>query len=362
MLNATVAVQDIDVASENLLTFSTSLSNLRVNIEEDDKSICKFLHTSEILNGQISALVIPRSAISQNLSLSHIYDGLLGSWISSLPETIPSRVRIGAEKSVREIAVQLYLAGLGVRVGSRDREEKEVVEEPLADYDGLSNLSLRRKSSLQQLSVKQLEKGQQRSSSPQGSSQISKDTGFMAAFFGSLPTPEATPSLRSKSPSVFGTEDPASQRLRAFASLAPQPILPITASNILRHWSEGGDPAMYDFEATQDSIQAELEPRTPVDEATAKKQKRNEKRLKRRRERSIASSSQPEPTRLRASQSLPLSEPGRNEKGQQLSSQITERLTLSSQNKKRALGGFNGSKPGKCKGKGKTGKKRAPGF
>lgn len=363
MLSTTIAVPDVDVASEILHTFSTSLEKLWVNTEEGDQNICKFLHLSEILNGQISALVLPPSATSQNPSLSHTYDSLLESWISSFPEKIPSRVRIAAEKNVREIAVQLYLAGLGVRVDSRDREEKVFIEEPRSNLDGFSNLSLRRRSSLERLSVKQVEKFQHhQSSSPLVSSEISENSRFIPAFSGSLPTPENTPSLRSKSPSVIGTEDPASQRLRTFASLAPQPILPIAAANVLRHWSEGGDPAVYDFEATERSIQMELEPETPIDEATAKKQQRNEKRLKRQRERSIASSSQPEPTRLRASQSLPLSEPGRNEDGQQLSSQVRQRMTLPSPMEMGVIGGFSGGKPGRWKGKAKTGKKRAPGF
>lgn len=362
MLNTTITVQDIDVASESLHNFSKSLRKLSVNIEEDDKSICKFLHVSEILNHQISALVLPPPVTSQDLSLSHIYDSILGSWISSLPETIPSRVRIAAEKGVREIAIQVFLAGLGVQVGSRDVEDKVVSEEPRSNHDSLSNLPLRRKSSLPRLSVEQLEKGQRWSSSPLVSSQISEDAGFMPAFSGSLPTPEPTPSLRSKSPSVIGTEDSASERLRALASLAPQPILPTSASNILHHWIEGSDPATYDFEATDRSIQMMLEPETPVDEATAKKQQRDKNRLKRQRERSIASSSQSEPIRLRASQSLPLSEPGRYEEGQQLSSQKTERVTLPSQTEKGTFWGFSGGKPGKWKGKGKPGKKRVAGF
>lgn len=370
MLNTTVAVQDIDVASEILHTFTTSLGKLWVDFEEDNRSVCTFLQVSETLNGRMSALVLSSSATSQNLSLSHIYDSLLSAWISSLPNTIPSRVRIAAEKSVREIAVQLYLAALGVHVGSRDREDKDLIEEPPSNFGGLSNLAIRRKSSLQRLSVQHLGKSRQGSTSPPISSQISEDTSFIPAFSASLPTPESTPSLRSKSPSVISTEDPASQRLRAFASLAPQPVLPTAASNILRHWSEGVDPSRYDFEATERVINMELEPETPLDEATAKKQKRHAKRLKRQRERSVASSSQPDPTRLRASLSLPLSEPStRVVDGQHPSgSQVAERLTpLPDQTEQGAAFGVRGltgggSKLGKQKDKGNRGKKRAPGF
>ena len=362
LLSITAAVHDVDAASESLHEFSRSLEKSFVKIEEDDQNICKFLHVSEILSDQISALILPSSAISQNLSLSIIYDSILSSWISSLPKTIPSRLRISAEKDVRDIAVQLSLGGLGVHVGSWDREENEFIEEPRSSLDGVFNLPLRRKFSLSRLYVAQLEKSQRPASSPLVSSQISEDTGFMPPFFGSLHPTGPTPSLRSKSPSVFCTEDPASKRLRAFANLAPQPVLPLSASNILRHWSEGSDPTMYDFEATERAIRMELESETLVDEATAKKQQRKEKRLKRQRERSTASSSQPEPTRIRASQSVPLSESDRNEDGQQLSSHATERLLLPSQTERGATGGFSVGKPGKWKAKGKTGKKRAPGF
>lgn len=392
MLKTTVAVEDIDVASGILDDFLTSLRNMRVNTEEDNKNTCNFPHISQILNSQISTLVLPPSATGKNQSLSHIYDSLLSSWISSLPETVPSRVRIVAEKNLRAIALQLYLAGLGVHVSSREDGNEVLTQESSPSIDGPFNLPLRRKSSFQKLSANRWEKNPERSSSPLVSSQISEDTGFMLpAFSGALPTPETTPSLRSKSPSILGTEDPASRRLRALASLAPQPLLPTSASNILRHWSEGKDPATYDFEATERILLAELEPEEPVDEATAKKRQRKENRLKRQRERSIASSSQqPEPTRLKESQPLSLSRSlslsgvsmgtgmGMGEDRPPLSSQTTERLlSVPSQAAgKSAVGGGSwegGSRPGtgtaekgrgkrKEKEKGKFGKKRAPGF
>lgn len=361
MLSTTVTVQDVDAMSKNLHKFSRSLGKLSIKIEEDDQNSCKFLHVSEILSDRISALILPSSPISQNLSLSYIYDSILSSWISSLPEAVPSRVRIAAEKDARDIAVQLALSGLGVHVGSRDDEENVVVEEPRSSLDGVLNLPLRKNYSLPRLSVEHLEKSERRSSSPLFSSQISEDAGYVLPLFGSLPTPEPSPSLRSKSPSVVDTEDPASKRLRAFADLAPQPNLPLSASNILRHWSEGSDPAMYDFEATERSIQMELESE-PLDKARAKKQQRKEKRLKRQRERAIASTSQPGPTRIRASQSLAQSEPDRSQDLQQLSSQVTEHLAFFSQTEKGASGRFSVGKPGNWKAKGKIGKKRAPGF
>lgn len=368
MLNTTIHIEDIDVASKTLEDFVTMLRNFSVNTEEDEKNVMyNFPNISEILRGQISTLVLPSTTISKTSSLSQIYDSLLRSWISPLPEIISSRVRIAAEKNVREVALQLYLAGLGVQLGSRVVGDKLIPQQSLSSGDSLFHLPLRDNPPCQTLSAKQLENSRGRSSSPLlVSSQISEDTGFILASSGGLPTPDPTPSLRSKSPasSLLGPEDPACRRLRALASLAPQPALPTSASHILRHWFEGSDPATYDFEATERALKAELEPEDSDDDATTtKKRQRVEKRLKRQRERSIASSSQPEITRVKTNHPLPVSVPlpaFSQDENMKPRSLTTERPLWSSQMGMSALGGSSAGQMGR--GKGKPGKKRPPGF
>ncbi len=363
-LNTTVPVEDVDEVSTTLGDFVTSLSHISVNIEDHSQpTACNLPFVSKILGSGISSHVFPPSAGGKSFSLSHIYDSLLKSWIRPLPETTPSRVRIMAEKNVREIALELYLAGLGVHVGSRASKNEVVTQEHPPCFDGLFKLPVRRKPSFQRLAADGLQNSREWTSSPLPSSQISKDTGFMPASTAALHTSEHTPSLRSKSHALsshVSPEDVASRRLRNLVSLASQPVLPTSASNILRHWSEGIDPAMYDFEATESSLNAAiLEPEDLVDEVTAKKRQRLENRLKRQRHRSIASSSQPEPIRLKESLPGPVPGSSRNENVQP-SSQMTGRLMLSSQAETGAFGGSSAGGTGK--GKGKTGKKRPPGF
>ena len=174
--------------------------------------------------------------------------------------------------------------------------------------------------SLPSLSTKSLANPLGRSSSPLVSTQISEDTGFLPPsrpqfqpLVPTLPTPEMTPSLRSRS-SVSSleaaAEDAASTRLGILASLTPQAALPVCAANILRHWTEGMNPADYDWETSQSSILAgDQGPGHVEDETTAKKRKRLKKRPKRSRENTLGSSSQPRPLRVGESQPSPILEP-----------------------------------------------------
>lgn len=257
----------------------------------------------------------------QNLSLSQIYDSLIKAWISSLSRAIPGRVRHTIEKRLREIATYIYLASFGVLLNSKsiENENGDWKQEPLPTEPHV-NLPVRRKMSLPSLSTKSLANPLGRSSSPLVSTQISEDTGVLPPsrppsqpLVPTLPTPEMTPSLRSRS-SVSSleaaAEDAASTRLGILASLTPQPALPVCASNILRHWTEGMNPADYDWETSQNSILAgDQSPGHVADETTAKKRKRLKKRSKRSRENTLGSSSQPQPLRVGESQPSPILEP-----------------------------------------------------
>lgn len=262
-----------------------------------------------------------RTQSGQELSISQIYNSLIKSWISTLSSAVPGRVRIATEKRIREIATYLYLASFGVLLDCKSVEnENKDIRQGRVPMEQQFSLPVRRKRSLPTLPTKALVSQLGRSTPPLASSQISEDTGFMPPsqppsrlLAPTLPTPEMTPSLHSRSSiSSLGAaaEDAASKRLRTLASLAPQPALPTSASDILRHWTEGVNPDDYDWETAQNSIAAENQDRGDVeDERNAKKRKRREERLKRQREKLPGSSSQPLPTKVGESQPLPREEP-----------------------------------------------------
>lgn len=315
-------IEDIDAVSTKLQSFIASveriseggINNIRENLENR-------LQVSKIITPQLITALGTQTHSDQDLSFSQIYDSLIKSWISTLSKEIPGRVRGAIEKRLREIATYIYLASFGVLLNSKsvelengDRKQETVLVEQQF------NLPVRRKRPSPSLPANTLTNPLGRLSSPLVSSQISEDTGFMPPspppsqlVTPTLPTPEMTPSLRSQSSiSSLGAavEDAASERLRVLASLTPQPALPASASDILRHWAEGMNPNDYDWEAIQNSIEAEhQDPEDVEDEMNAKKRQRLEKRLKRQREKALGSSSQPQPTRVGESQPSPTQEP-----------------------------------------------------
>lgn len=323
-MDANPLIEDIDAASTKLQSFVASIERIseggRNNIREKLEDP---LQGSKIITPQLITALGTQTHSDQDLSFSQIYDSLAKSWISTLSKEIPGRVRGAIEKRLREIATYIYFASFGVLFNAKsveyengDRKQETVLVEPQF------NLPVRRKRSLPSLPVNTLTNPLGRFLSPLDSSQISEDTGLMLPsstpsqlLAPTLPTPEMTPSLRSRSSiSSIGTavEDAASERLRVLASLTPQPALPASASDILRHWTEGMNPDEYDWEAIQDSIEAERQdPGDVEDEMNAKKRQRLEKRLKRQRENALGSSSQPPPTRAGESQPSPTQAPQR---------------------------------------------------
>lgn len=311
-------IEDIDAASKKARSFVASIER----ISEDGKVIIRenlfnSLQVSKLITPQLMTALGTQTRSGQDLSLSQIYDSLLKSWISALSRAIPSRVRAATEKRLREIATYLYLASFGIVMNSKSVEnENENIEQETVPMEQQLNLPVRRRRSLSDLPIKTLANPPGGSSSPLVSSQISEDTGFLPPsqpLAPALPTPEMTPSLRSRSSiSSLGAalEDGASKRLRVLASLTPQPALPASASDILQHWTEGINPDNYDWETIQNAMVAEYQdPGDIKDESSTKKRQRLEKRLKRQRENELGSSSQPLPTIVGKSQPSAKQEP-----------------------------------------------------
>lgn len=289
ILDLNIAIHDVDVASSMLGDFLISIDDMSGSREDDDGAVVENrVYMSVLFEDLPYNDLQPHLENYKNNLLLQVYDNLMAAWIKPLPKAIPSRVRIAAERNVREIAAQICLASLGIRVSSNVIQNEDIDQQPNPKHDNALNLPLRRKSSFQKRSVQPEDELPEPSLSPLTSSQISKDAGFMPASqlpTQTLPTPEMTPSLRSRSSaaSLKDSEDPASQRLRALASLAPQPSLPSAASNILHQWSLGADPAKFDWEASQQARDAENQSEEDDDTNTpkAKKRRRALKRLRR---------------------------------------------------------------------------------
>ncbi len=326
-----MSVLDLDKASGDFIDFLDDIKRLTSEYENgnDTDEERPFL-VSDILTPTLQAGL----GIRDTAELSSIYENLIQTWIVPLPRRMPGRVRIALEKLLRDMAGQICLASHAIRIDSRTRgiEEKGSTESLEAGVPFV--LPVRRR-----ISAISLGKGKERSdlvsSPPPASSQVSEDVGFRPlSAFAALPTPEPTPSLRSRSSlsSLAGSEDPASQRLRAYVSLTPQPALPMKTSNLLGHWQVGVDPAKYDWEAAQQATVTEDE---SEDESQRRQRQRAEKRRKRQRENTVGPSSQPTPKRLGDSQP----QQGRDTQGMQGSSQQTERVVTMSQVEPGKFGG-----------------------
>lgn len=304
-----IALDEFVVAAEEIYIADTA---------NDDDGLFNEPHVSKLITSQIcGALDAPLD--SKELSLGHIYDSLVKYGISPLSLAVPGRVRVAIEKRLRDLATHMSLATIGVCVRSKvaendnDYEDEEVIEEHVPMNEQLFNLPVRRKRSFPTLPIKPQIQLSGKSSPSLVSSQISEDTGLMPAsqpVAPTLPTPDPTPSLRSRS-SISSlaapSEDAASQRLRALATLTPQPALPSSASDILRQWFTGTNPDAYDWEATQTAIASTDDTGDAENAANAKKRLRHEKRLKRQKtDALLAASSQEKSMRVLESQPSPV--------------------------------------------------------
>ena len=298
MTNASVSVSDLDKSSGDFVDFLDDIKRLAAEHRNgNDTDEETHLVASNMLTPTLQAGLGFRDAAE----LSLVYENLIRTWIVPLSHRIPGRVRIAIEKLLRDVVGQVCLASYAVHINMETEGKEEKGHSESLKAGGQFVLPVRRRAS-----VTSLGKGKERSdavsSSPPPASQMSEDAGSMpSSAFAALPTPEPTPSLRSRSSesSLVSLEDAASQRLRAYASLTPQPALPAKLTNLLGHWQVGMDPAKYDWEAAQQATVIEDE---SEDEPKRKRTKGARKRQKRQRMDTVAPSSLPTPKLARGSQ------------------------------------------------------------
>ena len=328
-VNATVSVLDVDKASSDFVDFLDDIQRLASEYEKaNDTDEERQPIISTILTLKLQADL----GIHDVADLSPIYEKLIQTWIVPLSRRLPSRVRIALERLLRDLAGQICLASYASRIDWRLGGKEEQDQSENLEADALFVLPVRRRASAASLGEGKERSGSDTVSSlPPATSKLSDDAAFMSSSaFGALPTPEPTPSLRSRSSvsSLAGSEDSASQRLRAYASLTPQSALPAKTLGLLGHWQVGVDPAMYDWESVQQAT-------VTVDEPRRRQHPRAEKRRKRQRENTVEQSSQPTPKPLGASQP----QHGEDTQGMQGSSQQTERVVTMSQVEPGKFGG-----------------------
>ena len=330
-ISTSVSVLDVDKASGDFVDFLDDIKRLITEPEnENDEDEGRQLMVSNILSPRLQAAV----GLRDTTELSSIHESLVQTWIVPLSRQIPGRVRIALEKLLRNMSGQICFASYAMRInlrtgGKEDNDQSENVE-----AGARFELPVRRRASVTSLGKgKGKERADAMTSPPPVSSQMSEDAGFMPSpTFTALPTPEPTPSLRSRSSvsSLAGSEDPASLRLRAYANLTPRPALPANLSNLRGQWQLGGDPATYNWEAAQQATVIGSD-----DELQGRQRRRAKKQQKRQRDSTVGPSSQPEPKRLGGSQP----QQGQDTQDTQGSSQQTERAVTMSQVEPGKFGG-----------------------
>ena len=326
---------DLDKAASEFVDFLDDIRRLATEYDDGGNAEeSRQLMVSSILTPKLEAGLGIRDAAA----LSLIYEHLVQTWIGQLPRQIPGRVRIASERALRDVAGQICLASFAMRINSGARDKNENDQPDPTEASAPYVLPVRKRNSSMDFG-----KGKERSdavpSPSPASSPTSKDVGSIPpSTFAASPTPGSTPSLRSVSSvsSLTSSEDPATQRLRAYASLAPQPSLPPILTDLLGQWQVGSDPTEYDWVAAHpfDAFEDESEDNVQKKQRQQSEERRK-KRLKRQNASTIEPSSQPE------ARPLVRSQPQQDQYTQNMqgSSQQTERAVTMSQVE---LGKFGG--------------------
>ena len=228
------------------------------------------------------------------VDLSQLYDHMVRLWVSPLPAHSPGRVRLMTEQLARKIAAHICLASYRIIPSTEDRSSLDEDEEA----QDQSRFELPAGRSFSSASVAQQDR--------QTVKALSDVREIASESLGpTLPTPELTPSLRSRSSVSSGeaTESLASQRLRSkVLHMLPQTFSDSSTSKIMTHWGVGLDPGLYDWEEMGRSIAIEQET-TGIDGLSQKRRKRRaEKQRKPLQEPAILPSFQPVPKEAKSSQ------------------------------------------------------------
>lgn len=289
-------------------------------LEDDDvqvKTTIAFIETFSFSQGGS-----PVQAVSGKLQMSAVYDKLVDLWVSSLPREAPGPTRLAKEKLVRNIATELYLSSVVVSV----RDKAVSIPQPKEAEHLRLVLPVRGKDE----SITSRER--------QPEVPYDSTAGYNSSILASvIPTPGTTPSVTSREASTLSgdpKEDDSISRLRGYAlSIRSQAPLNTARSSILAHWpiAPGTDPLNYSWEDARrndggtEDLDSDEEDAFVRQKEEARRQRREEKFLKRQRVTTVdstsdlvavvTSGSQPDPVQHVASSQIvgeiPMSQPDR---------------------------------------------------
>jgi RNA polymerase I-specific transcription initiation factor RRN6 len=275
--------QNVDSTSDQLKILIQSVLNDRGEGNVPWKLIVHHLASPSLLTLSYNTLETNLNSPA-DISLLNIYDSLIELWISSLPSGTPGVLRLQKEKIARQVAADVYLASIGVSVGPAASPSEISIDE---NEPGTLRLPVRSR------------KGKEKVTDVSKSSQIP----MLPPSSQITSRPLSQSSVASGVPNPSSREDPASERLRAYTTLRPQPVLPTSMSTMLMHWMPGTDPNTYSWTATNRVLEVltETEDDTGVEKA---RHQRRQDRLKRQRAAMLESTAAAEqsPTRLWGSQ------------------------------------------------------------
>lgn len=188
------------------------------------------------------------TAISSNL-LDTIYNHLSRHWLTPIRDRVSEELYATNERAAKQVAISLYLSSIGAQLHT---STEEADEEEQSQDGARTRLPSR-------LKEKQSKHGPFSSSAGSHSiwgSQTPNPLSESASQPGPSRLSSARPSPSRPSPTTpqASTEDISCVRLRAYATVKPQPPLPTQLSKILTDWTIGADPTHYSWEASQRAL------------------------------------------------------------------------------------------------------------
>ena len=281
LLDFGLAIDDVDTASNDLRDALYSLDK-ELGIEDHNNGA----QYQKIIRKTITPELSRRVGFGDGINLSQLYDLMVHFWVRPLPLHSPGRMRLLAEQFARRIAAESSLACHIVISAVRSKDSLDRDQDALGQDQFM--LPLRRKPSNAFVAHQSGNAGKAVPGLPNDDAELQEL---------SLPTPELTPSLRSRSStsSMIAVESLASQRLGLVVPVSSQTYSDSTIKPITAHWDASFNPDLYDWEGIEHAIAAE-DDADGIDESLKSRKKR---RKKDRRERLpdpiVEASSQPVP-------------------------------------------------------------------
>ncbi|EMR88831.1 putative rna polymerase i-specific transcription initiation factor rrn6-like protein [Botrytis cinerea BcDW1] len=225
---------DLDEAAKIVTEF---LDFMNTFDEGEEESSSKF-HISKLISCPGMTFSEDPSSDDKCPDLLQIYDQLINVWVTNLPRKTPGPVRLEKARSIRRIAMEIWLSSVGISLRNEQFEPR-----PPPVFEDETSMHI----------LKDIDELSRASSPPYFSSQAQSRAMENPQL--SLPTP--TPSVIS-APAVV--QDPTISRLRQYAvSIEPKIEFGAARASLLSQWPSvpGADPNKYSWEEVQRAALAE---------------------------------------------------------------------------------------------------------